>query len=184
MQLTKTFPSNSAIFIEKKKVENSLLGKSRKEWILWRKKMYYLQNCSHVSEFVANFIPRASSEDTHISRNHSCVRLQMERHCQAFPDPPGPLLLHHPARSCLPSQLYPASHARRPGPPSPPTRPAIMILADQAIHVPLTGPPCPQTRLAKPANPPSEADQQGHDRCFGRDAVYQARVVSLSFLLT
>ena len=44
---------------------------------------------------------------------------------QPDPDPTGPLLPHHPARSSLPPQLHPARHARRPGPPCPPTRPVM-----------------------------------------------------------
>ena len=110
----------------------------------------------------------------------------------AQPDPPCPLLQHHPARSChttrpapacraLPSQLHPARHAGRPGPPCPPTRPAVP--ADPAHRARRPGPSCLLTRPAKPANPPSRADQPGHVRCFGRDAVDLASLVSSSFLL-
>ena len=124
---------------------------------------------------------------------------------QPYPDPPGPLLLHHPASSsrttrpapaCPPSSstrpAMPADPARqcppdqalrapRPGPPCPPTRPAVP--ADQARR---PGPPCPPTRPVMPADPARHArqpDQSGHVRCFGRDAVDPASLVFPSFLL-
>ena len=79
---------------------------------------------------------------------------------QPDPDPTGPLLPHHPARSSLPPQLHPARQCpRRPGPPCPPNRPAVP--ADPARHARRPGPPCPPTRPAVPADPARQARRPG-----------------------
>ena len=82
------------------------------------------------------------------------------------PDPPDPLLQHHPARSCLPSQLHPARRARRSGPPSPPTRPTVPPPTlpsmppdptSRAARAPRPGQQCPPTRPSVPADPSRRA---------------------------
>ena len=71
---------------------------------------------------------------------------------QPDPDPSGLLLPHHPASSCLPSQLHPARQASRPGPRCHP---------DPALRPPRPCPPCPQTRPAVPADPARHARRPG-----------------------
>ena len=112
----------------------------------------------------------------------------------APPAPPGLLLPALPAPPGQPCPPTRPANARlgeswpQPGPPCAPTRPAVP--ADQARRVRRPGPPCPPTlpvmpatQPAKPAKPPSRADQPGHVLCFGRDAVDPASLVSSSFLL-
>ena len=67
---------------------------------------------------------------------------------QPVPDPPNPLLQHHPASPC---------QSCLPGLPSQPIRPAVP--PDPISHARRPCPPCQQTRLAKPANPPCRTYQ-------------------------
>ena len=162
-----------------------------------------LSQSSNVSKFVANLshVP-APKAHTSLGTIHGYIHSWNDP-AQPDPHPPGLLLPHHPAGSCLPSQPHPARHASRPGQPcpptwpakpanpashAPPTRPSVpptrpAVSADPARRARRPGPSCPPTRPAKPANPPSRADQPGHVRCFGRDAVDPASLVSSSFLL-
>ena len=70
-----------------------------------------------------------------------------------------------PARSCQPSQVHLASHARRPGQPSLPNRPAVppppcqpslqtrpAVPPDPAHHASQPGPPSQPTRPAEPTS--------------------------------
>ena len=117
---------------------------------------------------------------------------------QPDPDPPDPLQQHHQARSCLPSQLHPASHARRPcqppaarGAPPRPCPPSLQtwpsVPPDPASRSRPAMPADPASHACPPSQPspvlPSRADQQGHICCFCSYAVDQASLVSSSFLL-